>query len=348
VLLISFPSITVFLCHPGPIVFSTSDHQFLFFVRVLENLRLASQYDGFIFLAQAALNPPILKPHFHVELELNLVVQGSVSYVIAGQRQTFHQGSLLWIFPEQVHQLVDRTADAMYYVAVFKPALIRRTCHQGRYEELKQKNTAGGGVFSRTLPSEAFFHLRATMASLTEDAPDAALLNREAGFGLSPEFRFGHDDPDLLNAGLSYLLVQCWRACRHGTALPAAVGLHPAIEKALMCLNDDPTDDLRAVASRCGVSTAYLSRLFHKQVGTPLNRYRNSVRLARFMNLYRPGKEMKMLAAAYDAGFGSYARFFKVFSETYGHGPREFLECRTSGASVDRTGGESTSAALQG
>ncbi|GEM_PF-6793344 len=40
-----------------------------------------------------------------------------------------------------------------------------------------------------------------------------------------------------------------WRACRHGTALPAAVGLHPAIEKALACLNDDPTDDLRAVAA---------------------------------------------------------------------------------------------------
>jgi len=50
------------------------------------------------------------------------------------------------------------------------------------------------------------------------------------------------------------------------------------------------------------VSTAYLSRLFHIQVGTPMNRYRNSVRLARFMNLYRAGgKGTKMLAAAYDA-----------------------------------------------
>ena len=50
------------------------------------------------------------------------------------------------------------------------------------------------------------------------------------------------------------------------------------------------------------MSTAYLSRLFHIQVGTPMNRYRNSVRLARFMNLYRTGgKGTKMLAAAYDA-----------------------------------------------
>lgn len=306
-------------------IFSPWTGKLSFFVLMLEDLKIARQYDGFLFLAESALNPPILKPHLHVELELNLVVRGAISYVIAGQRHTFPQGTLLWIFPEQTHQLVDRTGDAQYYVAVFKPAMIRRTCHGGRYEQIKQRNTEGGGVLSRTLAPDAYFHIRATMDSLMEEAPDAGLLNREAGFGLTPGFQFDHCDPDLLNAGLRYLLVQCWRSSRLGEDSAGAVTLHPVVEKALLCLSEGDSElDLGAVANHCGASPAYLSRLFQKQVGVPLNRYRNSARLARFMSLYRPGKGMNLLETAYEAGFGSYARFFKVFRETYGRGPREF------------------------
>ncbi len=70
----------------------------------------------------------------------------------------------------------------------------------------------------------------------------------------------------------------------------------------------------------------YLSRVFARQVGVPLSRYRNSVRLDRFWDYYRGQKQHTITEAVYAAGFGSYAQFYKVFAQAYGSGPRACLQ----------------------
>ena len=96
---------------------------------MLQDLMLDPIYDGFLFLAESVRNPTSLRSHHHVELELNLVARGTITYVAGGRRLLFGPRSLLWMFPAHEHQLVDRTNDAQYYVAVFKPDLIRRSYH---------------------------------------------------------------------------------------------------------------------------------------------------------------------------------------------------------------------------
>ncbi len=81
--------------------------------------------------------------------------------------------------------------------------------------------------------------------------------------------------------------------------------------------------DLSRLARRCNVSEAYLSRLFGRQIGVPLSRYRNSLRLSRFWIHYRKSGRKNLTEAAYAAGFGSYAQFYKIFAQTYGCGPRD-------------------------
>lgn len=286
---------------------------------MLENLRLGPRYDGFLFLARSELNPPRLRPHHHVELELNLVVQGSITYVVGGTRFTFGKRTLLWMFPAQEHQLVDRSADAGYYVAVFKPGLIAETCRSSEYAALKRKKV--DGVLHTGLDPESFDLVRRTMDALVCDGLDPVVLNREAGFGLSPDFRFEHGDPDWLNAGLRHLLLLCWRFQRGRAGQIRAVRLHPAVERALRELgNATGEDDLAGLAKRCGTSPTYLSRLFARQVGVPLSRYRNSVRLGRFWEECRTASNLT--EAAYAAGFGSYAQFYKIYRDAYGTGPR--------------------------
>jgi hypothetical protein len=68
---------------------------------MLEDLKLGKSYDGFIFLAESTRNPPKLKSHHHIELELNLVVRGSITYIVNERRYTFQPRTLLWLFPEQ-------------------------------------------------------------------------------------------------------------------------------------------------------------------------------------------------------------------------------------------------------
>jgi hypothetical protein len=206
---------------------------------MMEDLKIRPLYYGFIYLVESAHNPPTLKSHHHVELELNLVVQGTISYVLEGQRFTFGRQTLLWFFPTQEHQLIDRSPDAEAYVAVFKPAMIRRSCRSAAYAGLKRDSAEVPGVMQTVLDPETFVLVRKTMDALMAGAPKSDILNREAGFGVNSNFRYQHGDPDRLNAGLHYLLLLCWRCQRSGTTVEGAVALHPAVRKALELLSAD-------------------------------------------------------------------------------------------------------------
>ena len=294
---------------------------------MLEDLKLDDRYDGFLFLAEAARNPPVLRAHHHVELELNLVIRGEITYVTGGQRFTFPARTLLWMFPAQEHQLVNRTTDAANFVAVFKPELIARSCRSDAYAGLRRKTPGNSGVLHTLLDPESFDLVRLTMESLMPGSLDADLLNREAGFGLTSTFSFQHADPDGLNAGLHHLLLLGWRSQRHGRLLAPPVALHPAVCRAIKQLSDaDWEGDLASLAAACGVSESYLSRTFHQQVGVPLNRYRNTLRLSRFWEHFRGPRQRTLSEAVFEAGFGSYAQFYRVFRQAYGSGPRKGLE----------------------
>lgn len=292
---------------------------------MLENLKLASPYDGFLFLAESVRNPPVLRPHHHAELELNLVAAGEITYVVGSQRYTFRRRTLLWMFPSQEHQLVDRTSDAAYYVAVFKPDMIRRACRGERYASLKQDQLSEKGVLNVELSPSDFDLLRLEMDRLIAGGMDLDLLNKEAGFGLSRDFSFRHSDPDWLNAGLRHLLLSAWRLQQSGGSAFPEVVLHRAVRRALDWIDREQEMEEESLLRYCGVSHSYLSRLFHQQVGVPLSRYRNSARLGRFWEAYRTRDSITVTEAAYEAGFGSYAQFFRVFSEAYGSGPRSVL-----------------------
>jgi methylphosphotriester-DNA--protein-cysteine methyltransferase len=293
---------------------------------MLADLKLDRQYDGLLYLAESARNVPKLESHHHEELELNLVVRGWITYVVRGRRFTFPARTLLWLFPEQEHQLVARSDDAQYYVAVFKPSLIAKSCRTPAYEGLKRGSLDRDGVLNTHLPPDTFDLIRKTMDSLMEGALDADVLNREAGYGWLSNFSFAHGDPDGLNAGLHHLLLLCWRSQKTGKGRGNAMALHRAVRRALELMSDDGAEmNLGQLARACGTSDAYLSRTFRRQIGVPLSHYRNSLRLSRFWEQFRGTEQKTVAEAVYAAGFGSYAQFYKVFTQAYGQGPRACL-----------------------
>ena len=294
---------------------------------MLVNLKLHRSYDGLLYLANSNLNLQKLYSHHHAGLELNLVVQGAITYVVNGRRATYLPRTLLWLFPDHEHQLVNRSDNAQFYVVVFKSSLIDKSCRTATYEGLKHLAEQKEGVISTFLTLESYDLISKMMDAMMQGSLESDLLNQEVGFGPGSDFHFEHNDPDLLNAGLRCLLLLCWRSQITGESTSDATALHPAIRHALKLLSEEDTEkDLGELARACNVSKSYLSRTFRRQIGLPLNRYRNSLRLTKFFEEYRQQDQKNLAEAMYAAGFGSYAQFYKVFTQAYGCGPRALLE----------------------
>jgi methylphosphotriester-DNA--protein-cysteine methyltransferase len=102
------------------------------------------------------------------------------------------------------------------------------------------------------------------------------------------------------------------------------------VRQALALISENPdSESLSELAKQCSISEAYLSRMFRQQVGIPLSQYKNNIRLGRFWECYGDGHSINMTEAMLEAGFGSYAQFYKVFRAQYGRGPRQLLRSRS-------------------
>jgi AraC-like DNA-binding protein len=262
-----------------------------------EDLGLRRGAEGRVARHTAGDGPP--RAHRHLELELNLVVRGAASYLLDERRYELTPGTLTWLFPGQDHVLVDESPDHELWWAVFRPRLVTRTATTAAARPLLERDPFGH--FSRRLDARWVPRLGALLSELrdSETADDA-----------------------LLNAGLAYLLVVAWRAFLDSEDVVAGADVHPAVETVARRLHTDPNaGSLDELARTAGLSPSHLSRIFNAQTGVSITRFRNQRRLERFRVLYGNGRRTTALAAALEAGFGSYAQFYRVVRAETGRSP---------------------------
>jgi len=99
---------------------------------------------------------------------------------------------------------------------------------------------------------------------------------------------------------------------------------HPAVTKAVRMLAEDPSLSASDLAAHLQVGPGRFARVFKQEMGVSLVRYRNQLRLERFVKIMDAGRS-SMLEAARAAGFGSYAQFHRVFQSLRGATPRAYL-----------------------
>ena len=270
---------------------------FLSFLAVVEDLGLRKGLDGWVVRHTVGTLRP--RSHRHAELELNLVVRGTASYLMNDRRYELTAGTLTWLFPDQEHVLVDESADHALWWAVFRPSAVARIATSPHARPLLERDPVGR--YSRRLDPQRVQQLAALFGEL-----HAA----------------GTVDDTLFNAGLSYLLASGWRAFLDSSEVVGDLEVHPAVDNVARLLQADPAaGDLTDLARTVGLSPSHLSRLFTTQMGVSISRFRNQQRLDRFIRLYRHGRGTTALAAAHEAGFGSYAQLHRVFRQETGRNP---------------------------
>ncbi len=261
-----------------------------FTVDMREQLNIPPPYHGRVWV-HAVFNPSPRAEHRHDELEFNLVTAGRAGYLVGNTRQELRAGSLIWLFPEHDHLLIDQSADFAMWILVIKPRPLRAACSTPFTKPLLKTNPTGS--ICRVLePSEAVELEKLCLQVETDE-----------------------QEPARFNAGLVYLLLRAWGAFDNAEHVVRGTDVHPAVERAARLLQDDATLDLPQLEARCGMSADRLSRLFRRQTGASITNYRNRIRIERFVAEYSHDTTINMTTAALEVGFGSYAQFHRVFKQ---------------------------------
>jgi len=269
---------------------------------VREILSLPKGLDGWAWRYRFANH--VFRQHHHDELELNLVTAGSAGYLVGDRRHDLRRGTLVWLFPGQEHVLLDQSPNYQMWIAVFRQPLLRRAATSRDAGVLRAQSPAG--TFCRRLDEQASARLGGLLAELHDAAKD----------------------PQRFNAGLAYALLTAWSEFQRADELAAGPSLHPAVERAAALIREHDASDeslsLDEIAQHAGLSPSRLSRLFKRQTGISLVRYQQQIHLQRFLKLYGSGHRVNMMAAALQAGFGSYPQFHRVFKQVIGCSPNEY------------------------
>jgi AraC-like DNA-binding protein len=238
--------------------------------------------------------------HLHAEVEMNLAYRGTAVYLVGQHRYRMAPGVLIWLFPGQDHLLIDQSDDFAMWILVARPAVAAKLAASGAH-----------------------------YAVIAEDKPEGHFARRVAEgeldrlLGLFDLIDSQADDAVCYNQGIEYATAAAWLAFQHA-AETESVGLHPAVESAVRLLRtEDEAETIDVLARRAGLSPSRLSRVFLAQVGISIVEFRNANRLERFHRIRQRAPHLSISAAALDAGFGSYAQFYRVFKAAHGRGPIE-------------------------
>ncbi len=244
-------------------------------------------------------------PHEHNELELNLVISGTAQYFIDGSPYTIQSGSLLWLFSDQTHLITQASLDFSMWIIFIKPSCLGELCTEAPFRDLLTPDP------HRILCTQL-------------NPKNAAYLSQSA------ERLLNRSPVSLHNATLRSTVLSAYHSFLHSDDdLPSGT-THPAVARATKLIQasnyDLPIDE---ISKSAGISKSQLSRLFKEQTGMTLVEYRHKFFLERFMYIYGSGKSWTILEASLEAGFGSYAQFYRVFLKQYGCGPHQYFKARS-------------------
>ncbi len=243
-----------------------------------------------------------LEAHTHAELELHLILRGSCSFIVENERFDAPAGSLVWVPPKVDHHVFDVEPNFRRWVALFRPHAIRAVLPRTDARRLLRSRTAAALTRQLTVP---------VARGLERNLAEA----RDMAFG----------EPSIHNAGVHFALARAWHVFGRENRIPSASPLHPAVVRAVHALRHESSPhSVRQLAKQCGSSPARLSRLFAEQVGSSITDFRNRLRIERFIEIYGGGERHTMTSASLEAGFGSYAQFYRVLRQVLDVTPAEF------------------------
>ena len=258
------------------------------------------------------------------------IVEGEADFVIHGTRFHLVKGDVIIIPPLCKHMIVSTTdAPLLQYILHFDFFYYKSRSNfpeSMSFEEFKRNNTVP--------EAELVMDGRPLVVHLTRQE----LLEFQTSFlHLLNEYK---DKSPLYKVNMKSLCIKILVIClrnQNKTYLSADRNnskVHLNVQRATEYINrnyDNPQLNNEMVAASIGVTSKYLSQIFHAETGMPIHKYLTQVRIEAAQKLALLGT-MNVTEISYAVGYPSIHTFSKVFKKTTGLTPSEFLHANLKGA----------------
>jgi AraC-like DNA-binding protein len=258
------------------------------------------------------------RPDRHNEVELNLLEEGSLTYLLGGRKVVIPAGRLVVFWAAIPHQVIDATARSSYFVATLPLAwflqcglpdrLVQRILHAEVVSDL----SADSGPHDAGL----FKQWQRDLRGEREDRRRAMMLEMEAR---------------LLR--LSMPLPAYKAPVRRSRKRSAAAQRSPTVQRSGLSKAEqmacfiaqhylEPLT-IDEISRSVRLHPNYAMSLFRNVFATTLTEYVAQHRISHAQRLLVTS-DQKILAVALESGFGSISRFNDVFRKACGCSPRQY------------------------
>jgi len=235
-------------------------------------------------------------PHFHIEVELFYLMEGTAEIEISGNRKTLHAGDIAVIFPNEIHEYIGNTHNRNAII-IFDPM----TC------------TDFFSHFTNFSAVKPFIENRAQSGEL-----------KDAMTNLLSILSSDSDVPTVLIKGyltiLLYHIFNCISTERKSSVDNSDIAAQVINYISLHYLEQI---NLESVSVALGYSKYEISRVFSKKIGIHFNEYLNSRRAEHAVMLLSDTSN-SITEIAFASGFESLRTFYRVFSNKYNISPMKY------------------------
>ena len=248
------------------------------------------------------------RPDRHNEIELNLLKNGSLTYLFGGNRVTIPQGGLGTFWASIPHQIIAASGDPEYYVVTLPLAWFL----QCRLPTKLTDRLLHGQFLSDPTPDRLELDIL-LFQSWTRDFVKGNTASLSASrLELHARLqRLADALPALDRDGKE----------RRSAALLGEGGLSKVEQLATyIAQNYQETILIEDVAKRIGLHPNYAMNLFKKTFNLTINEYLTQHRLSHAQRLLATTDD-KILDIALDAGYPTLSRFYEAFKQSCGCSP---------------------------
>jgi len=260
------------------------------------------------FMIESHIATAMPAAHWHDHVELNMLLEGEMTYLFNGRREEVEAGRLVLFWAAIPHQTI-AVSDNVSLIVIYLPLADFLALPVDREA---RRFTMQGGFLSDPAPNG---HDSLNAARWVEEwenggAQRRSLLREEIALRVR-RFILDWAETGRLSGGEA------------GTAAVAAAVRHVEALTDLVNSHYGEPVSMPDLAARAGIHPSTANKAFRDVLGLSVNEYLTRYRVARAMQRL-VDTEAPILTIAYDCGFGSSSRFYELFKARTGQTPLAF------------------------